>query len=132
MIGRVFAREVEKALARARRAVALGAEMAADRLELAKLEWEDEKQRIAMVAVGALLSLVMVILAVTFIGAFVIVAYWDTPWRVHAAGVVALVMVAGLVAALAFTRSKLERREEAFAQLKRELATDLEALRDTS
>ena len=132
MIGRMFSREVEKAMARARRALALGAEMAADRLELAKLEWEDEKQRIVMVAVGAFLALVMTVLAMTFVGAFVIVAFWDTPWRVHAAGGVAAVMVVGLLAALAFTRSKLTQREAAFAQLRQELATDLQALRDTT
>src|SRR4029453_12248422 len=99
MIGRIFPREVEKGLARARRAVALGAEMAADRIELAKLEWEDEKERMAMVMVGAFVALVMTVLAVTFVGAFFIVAFWDTPWRVHVAGVVALMMVAGLLAA---------------------------------
>jgi uncharacterized membrane protein YqjE len=132
MLGRMFTREVEKGLARARHALALGAEMAADRVELAKLEWEDEKQRMAMVAVGGFIALVMSILAVTFVGAFVIVAFWDTPWRVHAAGIVALVMVAGAVGAAAFVRAKLRRREEAFAQLKRELATDLQALRDVT
>ncbi len=100
MIGRMLSRELEKALARGRRALALGAEMAADRIELAKLEWEDEKERLAMVVVGAFLALVLAILALTFIGTFVIVAFWDTPWRIHAAGVVALLMVAGLVAAL--------------------------------
>jgi uncharacterized membrane protein YqjE len=132
MLGRMFKREVEKGLARARRAVALGAEMAADRIELAKLEWEDEKERMAMVVVGAFIALVMTVLALTFVGAFFIVAFWDTPWRVHAAGAVALVMVAGLVAAAAFTRSKLHRSEEAFAQLRRELAMDLQALRDAA
>ena len=132
MIGRMLSRELEKALARGRRALALGAEMAADRIELAKLEWEDEKERLAMVVVGAFLALVLAILALTFIGTFVIVAFWDTPWRIHAAGVVALLMVAGLVAALAFTKAKLKRRDAAFAQLKRELATDLEVLRNAS
>lgn len=132
MFGRIFAREVEKGLARARRVVALGAEMAADRIELAKLEWEDEKERMEMVVVGAFVALVMTVLAVTFVGAFFIVAFWDTPWRVHVAGVVALMMVAGLLASAAFTRSKLRRREAAFAQLKRELATDLQALRDAA
>lgn len=129
MLAQWLAPQIEQALALARRAVALGAGMAADRIELARLEWQDQKDRLARLAVLALVSLMLVTLAVTFVGLFVIVAAWDTPWRLWAAGGVALALLVAAGAATLALQRAWQQGDEAFALLRAELEADLQALR---
>jgi uncharacterized membrane protein YqjE len=129
MFAQWLAPQIEQALSLMRRAVALGAGMAADRIELARLEWQDQKERLARLAVLAVCALVLGALAVAFVGLFVIVAAWDTPWRLWAAGGVALVLMLGALGLVLSLKREWARGDEAFALLRAELEADLRALR---
>lgn len=129
MLARLFAPQIDALVERLQRGVALGVEVAADRVALAQLEWQDEKRRLARLLVSLLAAVWLAGLAVTFLGALVIIACWDTPWRVWAAAGVALALCLGLAWAVAQVQRLLRQGEQSFALLRRELAADLDTLR---
>lgn len=129
MLARLFAPQIDALVERLQRGVALGVEVAADRVALAQLEWQDEKRRLARLLVSLLAAVWLAGLAVTFLGALVIIACWDTPWRVGAAAGVALALCIGLAWALAQVQRLLRQGEQSFVLLRRELAADLDTLR---
>ncbi|MDB5970861.1 MAG: putative rane protein YqjE [Hydrocarboniphaga sp.] len=70
------------------------------RVDLLQHEWRQEQSRLlgqlartGIFALGALISLQLIC-------AFVLIAFWDTPWRLHAAG--GLVLLFGSVTGLAW------------------------------
>lgn len=101
-----------------------GAIAAEDRLELARLEWADQKRRIGhlivlTVAVGGL-----TVVTLTLLSMAILVQFWDTPHRTLVAWLVAgawLVLWAGTLAALIST---VRKAGNAFALTRRELAHD--------
>ncbi|GIX25959.1 MAG: hypothetical protein KatS3mg122_3190 [Caldimonas sp.] len=129
MLARLFAPQIDALIERLRRVLALGVEVAVDRVTLAQLEWQDEKRRLARLFVNLLAAVWLAGLTVSFLGALVIIACWDTPWRVAAAAGVVLVLGVGAAWAVFQVRRLLEQGDQAFALLRRELAADLETLR---
>lgn len=129
MLARLLAPQIDALVERLRRGVALGAEVAADRVALARLEWEDEKRRLARLLVALLSAVWLGGLAVSFLGVLVIIAAWDTAWRIPAAAGVALLLCVALALVVLQVQRLMQQGDQSFALLKRELAADLETLR---
>lgn len=91
---------------RLRIAAAEGALAAEDRVQLLRMAWEDEKQRLKLTLVLIVAVLGLTTVAVALLSMAVVVHYWDTPYRVTAAWVVAGVWtVLWLAAAISLMRS---------------------------
>lgn len=129
MLARLLAPQIDALVERLRRGVALGAEVAADRVALARLEWEDEKRRLARLLVALLSAVWLGGLAVSFLGVLVIIAAWDTAWRIPAAAGVALFLCLALALVVLQVQRLMQQGDQSFALLKRELAADLDTLR---
>jgi uncharacterized membrane protein YqjE len=129
MLARLLAPQIDALVQRLRRGVALGAEVAADRVALARLEWEDEKRRLARLCVALLSAVWLGGLAVSFLGALVIIAAWDTAWRLPAAAGVALLLCVAFAWVVLQVQRLMQQGDQSFALLKRELAADLDTLR---
>jgi len=88
-------------LRRLRIAAAEGALAAEDRVQLLRMAWEDEKQRLKLMLVLVVAVLGLTTVAVALLSMAVVVHFWDTPHRVAAAWAVAAVwIVLWLAAAL--------------------------------
>lgn len=129
MLARLLAPQIDALVERLRRGVALGAEVAADRVALARLEWEDEKRRLTRLLVALLSAVWLGGLAVSFLGVLVIIAAWDTAWRIPAAAGVALFLCLALALVVLQVQRLMQQGDQSFALLKRELAADLDTLR---
>jgi uncharacterized membrane protein YqjE len=121
---------LETFAARCRVAAIEGAIAAEDRLELARLEWEDQKRSLfKLAALCAAVAGLTVVSAVT-ISLAVIVYFWDTPYRSAAGGWVAglwlLLWVVGLVALIRTARSA----GQGFPLTRRELAQDWQDIKE--
>jgi len=80
-------------LRRLRIAAAEGALAAEDRVQLLRMAWEDEKQRLKLMLVLVVAVLGLTTVAVALLSMAVVVHFWDTPHRVAAAWAVAGVWV---------------------------------------
>lgn len=99
------------------------------RLELAALDWQDEKARLSKLLVAALLAALLAGFALIALAITLTVALWDTPWRLAALVVATLALGAGAAFA-AWRVAALSHRDAApFATTRRELARDEATLR---
>ena len=103
-----------------------------DRISLAYMEWEEEKRRLKMLLILMLALLGLTIVALTIASMAIVVQFWDTPYRVGAAWVVAgawlLVWACfGTVAVLL-----LRQGRSAFEPIRHELTKDWDALTATN
>jgi uncharacterized membrane protein YqjE len=118
-------------LQRLRKAAAEGAVAAEDRLELATLEWREEKRRLTCLAALALGILGLTVVALVVGSLAVVVSFWDSPYRAAAAWLTAgfwlLLWAAAIAAALRLVRDS----GQAFALTRRELARDWQDLKET-
>jgi uncharacterized membrane protein YqjE len=98
------------------------------RVDLLQHEWRQEQSRVlgklaraGIFALGALITLQLIC-------AFVLIAFWDTPWRLYAAG--ALVLIFGGVTWIAWRgmQGKSDRDGQAFASTIAEFDKDREIL----
>lgn len=117
-------------LARWRANMIEGAIAAEDRLDLARLEWQDQKRRIfSVVVMGIALGGLTVVALVVFSMALV-VQFWDTPQRLTVAWSVSaawLLLWGGLLLGLIST---LRKAGNAFALTRNELAQDWHAIKE--
>ena len=99
------------------------------RLDLLSTELKEEQARITELLVIAVLSLLCLFLAIVFAAFFVVVAVWDTPYRLWVTAGLAAIL-AGAAAALwqQFRRGITSGRRPFHATLE-ELSGDLERLR---
>ena len=109
---------LEAFVARWRANVIEGAIAAEDRLELARLEWLDQKQRLQQLLV--LLTVVTLVL----VSMAILVQFWDTPHRVMVAWVVAGVWLVAWCAAIIKLVSVARSTGSGFALTRRELSQD--------
>ena len=65
------------------------------RLELFAIEFAEEKLRLTSLLFGAILALFFTFMAIVLAALFVIAAYWDTPYRLHAVAILAVLFLAG-------------------------------------
>ena len=115
---------LEAFVARWRANVIEGAIAVEDRMELARLEWQDQKQRLQHMLVLTILVGGLTVVALIMLSFAVLVHFWDTPQRTLAAWIVAGVWFAGWAAALALLVSMTQRARNGFALTRQELAQD--------
>ena len=80
-------------LRRLRIAAAEGALAAEDRVQLLRMAWEDEKQRLKLMLVLVVAVLGLTTVAVALLSMAVVVHFWETPHRISAAWAVAGVWI---------------------------------------
>lgn len=101
-----------------------GAIAAQDRLELAHLEWQDQKKRLVQLLVLAVGVFVLTLVTFVVASFALIVHFWDTDHRTMVAWIVAGVWAVGWCGALAALISIANASIEAFAFTRRELVRD--------
>ena len=121
---------LEAFAARWRANVIEGAIAAEDRLELARLEWLDQKRRlqqmlVLLIAVAGLTVVTLVLLSLA-----VLVQFWDTPHRILVAWVVAGVWLVAWFIAIAKLTSVVRNTGNGFALTRRELSQDWREIKE--
>ena len=97
---------------------------AEDRVDLARLEWQDQKQRLQQMLALTIVVAGLTVVALIMLSLAVVVHFWDTPQRVLVAWLVAGVWTVGWVATLATLVSVAQRAGSGFALTRQELAQD--------
>jgi len=97
--------------------------------QLARIEWQEEKQRLLQLLAITLLGFACLLCVLLFAGGFLLAATWDTAWRLPA--LAGLVLFYGAATALAWRRFQrlAALGDHAFAGLREELAADAALLR---
>jgi uncharacterized membrane protein YqjE len=98
------------------------------RLELLVTELAEEQARVVELALVAALSLLCLFLAVVFGAFLVVVAFWDTPYRTLATGLIAAGLLLAAIILWAVFVKKAKARGKFLAATLKELATDHERL----
>ena len=98
------------------------------RLELFATEFAEEKLRLTSLLFVAILALFFAFMALVFAVLFVIVAYWDTPYRLHAVALLAVLFLAGAGITGGMVRAKLKSRPRLFEVSLAELYKDRQQL----
>ena len=117
-------------VARWRAAIIEGVIAAEDRIELARLEWADQKRRMAQLVVLLVLFGGVAVIALLLLSLAVLVQFWDSPQRVLVAWLLAggwlLAWVAVAVALVSIGR----QASNAFALTRRELQQDWRTIKE--
>ena len=115
---------LEAFVARWRANVIEGAIAAEDRLELARLEWLDQKQRLQQMLVLLIAVTGLTVVTLVLVSMAILVQFWDTPHRVMVAWVVAGVWLVVWCAAIIKLVSVARSTGSGFALTRRELSQD--------
>lgn len=115
---------LEAFMARWRANVIEGAIAAEDRLELARLEWLDQKQRLQQMLVLLIAVTGLTVVTLVLVSIAILVQFWDTPHRVMVAWVVAGVWLVAWCAAIIKLVSVARSTGSGFALTRRELSQD--------
>lgn len=111
-------------IARWRATVIEGAIAAEDRLELARLEWAEQKRRLGLVAALAIAAGGLTVVALIALSLALLVQFWDSPHRILVAWLLAggwVIVWCGVLIALV---SIARQAGNAFSLTRRELAHD--------
>ena len=115
---------LEAFVARWRANVIEGAIAAEDRLELARLEWLDQKQRLQQMLVLLIAVTGLTVVTLVLVSIAILVQFWVTPHRVMVAWVVAGVWLVAWCAAIIKLVSVARSTGSGFALTRRELSQD--------
>lgn len=115
---------LEVLVARWRANVIEAAIAAEDRMDLVRLEWQEQKKRLAQILVLTIAVAGLTVVALIMLSLAVLVHFWDTPQRTIVAWIVAGVWVAGWAAILLSLVSVAQRARNGFALTRKELAQD--------
>ena len=115
---------LEAFVARWRANVIEGAIAAEDRLELARLQWLDQKQRLQQLLVLLIAVTGLTVVTLVLVSMAILVQFWDTPHRVMVAWVVAGVWLVAWCAAIIKLVSVARSTGSGFALTRRELSQD--------
>ena len=115
---------LEAFVARWRANVIEGAIAAEDRLELARLEWLDQKQRLQQMLVLLIAVTGLTVVTLVLVSIAILVQFWDTPHRVMVAWVVAGVWLVAWCATIIKLVSVARSTGSGFALTRRELSQD--------
>jgi len=98
------------------------------RLDLFSTELQEERERLQQLLVLALVSLLCLVFGALLVTFFVVVAFWDTNYRLAVVGGLALLyLTAGAIAAVV-ARRKSQHRPKLFSATLNELAKDYKHL----
>ena len=98
------------------------------RLELFATEFAEEKFRLTSLLFGAILALFFTFMTLVLAVLFVIAAYWDTPYRLHAVALLAALFLAGAGIFGGVVRARLKSRPRLFEASLAELYKDRQQL----
>lgn len=98
------------------------------RLELFTIEFAEEKLRLTSLLFGAILALFFIFMTIVLAALFVIAAYWDTPYRLHAVAILAVLFLAGAGITGGIVRARLKSRPRLFEASLAELYKDRQQL----
>jgi uncharacterized membrane protein YqjE len=98
-------------------------------VQLARVEWVEEKNRMLQILVIALLGFACLLCVMLFAGALVLAFTWETVYRIPA--VLALITVYGIGTCIALRRihTLSGQSSQAFAASREELAADIALIR---
>jgi uncharacterized membrane protein YqjE len=99
------------------------------RLDLLSTELKEEQARITELLVIAVLAVLCLFLAIVFAAFFVVVAVWDTPYRLLATGLLAVALAGAAWALWASFRREMTSRPRPFKATLEELSADIERMR---
>lgn len=120
-----------EALATRWRANVIEAAIAAeDRMDLARMEWQEQKKRLEQILVLTIAVAGLTVVALIMVSMALLIHFWDTPQRTTVAWVVAGVWLAGWGATLFSLVSVAQRARHGFALTRRELAQDWSDLKE--
>ena len=111
-------------LARVRVAAIEGAIAAEDRLELARLEWQDQKRNLLQLLILAVAVTGLTVVSMVVLSVAVVVHFWDTPHRGLAGWLVSATWLVLWVLTLAGLLRAARRACNGFALTRQELAQD--------
>jgi len=98
------------------------------RLELFATEFAEEKLRLTSLLFSAVLALFFTFMTLVLAVLFVLAAYWDTPYRLHAVAILAVLFLAGAGITGGVVRAKLKSRPRLFEASLAELYKDRQQL----
>lgn len=115
---------LEAVVARWRATAIEGAIAAEDRLGLARMEWNDQKQRLLRMLILTVLAGGLTVVAFIMLSTAVLVHFWDSPDRTLVAWIVAgaWLLAWGIIVATLISLGR--RATSGFALTRRELAQD--------
>ena len=117
-------------VARWRANVIEGAIAAEDRMTLARLEWADQKRRMARLVVLAIVFGALAVVALLLLSVAVLVQFWDTPQRVLVAWLLAGGWAVACGAVLAALVSTARQAGNAFALTRHEFSQDWRVIKE--
>lgn len=98
------------------------------RLELFATEFVEEKLRLTSLLISVMLVLFFTFMTLVLAVLFVLAAYWDTPYRLHAVAILAVLFLAGAAITGGMVRAKLKSRPRLFEASLAELYKDRQQL----
>lgn len=98
------------------------------RLQLFATELAEEKLRLTSLFFGAIWALFFTFMTLVLGALFVIAAYWDTPYRLHAVALLLLLFLAGAGISWSMLRATLKSRLPMFEASLAELYKDTQQL----
>lgn len=101
-----------------------------DRVELAKLEWKLQRNRLQAIAVLAIALGGLTVVAMVLLSLAVLIQFWDSPDRTTVAWVIAAVWVAAWGGVLWALLSALRKSRSPFLQTRAELARDWQSIKE--
>ncbi|UVH54925.1 phage holin family protein [Variovorax paradoxus] len=116
---------------RLRIAAAEGALAAEDRVQLLRMAWEDEKQRLKLMLVFSLAVLGLTTVTVALLSVAVVVHFWETPYRITAAWSVAGVWIVLWLAAAVGLLLTLRNASNSFVPARHEFERDWAWVQDS-
>lgn len=120
---------IDAQLEKLRNAVGEGALAVEDRVQLARIEWQEEKSRLKLVFTFALALLGLTVVAMTILSLAVVVQFWDSPDRAKAAWMVAGAWLVLWLGAAVGLISLMRRGDAAFGPTREELEKDWHSLK---
>nr|WP_225608702.1 MULTISPECIES: phage holin family protein [unclassified Comamonas] len=117
-------------VARYRAAVIEAAIASEDRVELAKLEWKLQRNRLQSILVLAIALGGLTVVAMVLLSLAILIQFWNSPDRATVAWVIAAVWVAAWGGVLWALLSALRKSRSPFMQTRAELAKDWQSIKE--
>jgi uncharacterized membrane protein YqjE len=99
------------------------------RLDLLVTEIAEEQSRITELVIVAAIALLCLFLAIVFTAFFIVVAFWDTPYRLIVPGLIAGTLLVASVALWLHFRRTIRSKPRLFDATLEEVSADLKRLR---